>query len=269
MNHALLELRSVCCGYGNRQVVKDVSLILNRGDILCFLGPNGVGKTTLFKAILGFIRTTNGSILINGRNISAWTRKTMAKSVAFVPQSHRPVFPFTVLDMVLMGRTVHAATLGSPGKQDTEIAKSMLDRLNITDLQDKPYTEISGGQQQMVLIARALAQQAEILIMDEPTASLDYGNQVKVLEQVKKLATQGISVIMTTHFPDHAFLCATKVALMQSDGRFEIGEVDDVVTEQKLGDAYGIQVKITHACGRNGDWVSGCIPLINPQKLAI
>ena len=248
---------------------KEVSFALGQGDILCLLGPNGVGKTTLFKAILGFIKPTSGRILIDQKDMNGWSRSKLAKAVAFVPQVHQPVFPFTVLEMVLMGRTAHTASFGSPGKQDADIAESMLERLNIRDLKDKPYTQISGGQQQMVLIARALAQQAKVLIMDEPTASLDYGNQVMVLEQVKKLAEQGLGVVMTTHFPDHAFLCATKVALMKRGGEFEIGVVDDVVTEEKLGDAYGIRVKITHACGLNGDWVSGCIPLIGHRNKLI
>ncbi|MDR3271401.1 MAG: ABC transporter ATP-binding protein [Peptococcaceae bacterium] len=267
MSEKLLELSNVSCGYGTRTVVQNVSFSLAKGEILCFLGPNGVGKTTLFKAILGFIKTTSGSIRIDGRDIAKWNRKTLAKAVAFVPQVHRPVFPFSVLDMVIMGRTAHVSAFGSPGKQDMKIAVAMLERLNIAELRDKAYTEISGGQQQLVLIARALAQQAKILIMDEPTASLDYGNQIKVLEQVKSLAGEGIAVIMTTHFPDHAFLCATKVALMQADRVFEIGEVAEIVTEQSLGAAYGIRVKITHTLSGDGEWVSGCIPLLGKREL--
>ncbi len=265
MDNTVLELRGVSCGYGKQQVVRDVSFSLYRGEILCLLGPNGAGKTTLFKAILGFLKTTGGSIRIGDRDIGVLDRRTLAKLVAFVPQVHRPVFPFTVMEMVLMGRTAHTAALGTPGKRDREIAEAMLDRLNISDLCSKTYTELSGGQQRMVLIARALAQQAEILIMDEPTDSLDYGNQIRVLEQVKNLSEQGLSVIMTTHFPDHAFLCATKVALMQRGGEFEIGGVEGVVTEQKLGEAYGIRVKITQAYGGNGEWVSGCIPLLGQR----
>jgi iron complex transport system ATP-binding protein len=194
-------------------------------------------------------------------------RMTLSRHVAFVPQVHRPVFAYDVLDMVLMGRTAHVKNLGMPSKKDSEIAMSKLESLHIADLYDKPYTQISGGQQQMVLIARALAQEADILIMDEPTASLDYGNQIKVLTEVRSLSKQGLSVIMTTHFPDHAFLVATQTALMQYDGRFEIGEANDIVTEPKLGEAYGINVKIAHTLSDEGEKISGCIPLLGVQKV--
>ncbi|MDR1541263.1 MAG: ABC transporter ATP-binding protein [Clostridiales bacterium] len=266
---ALLELRRVCCGYGANEVVRDVSFSLHEGEILCLLGPNGVGKTTLFKAVLGFIKTTKGSILVEGKEMSGLGRRQLAKSISFVPQAHRMAFPFSVIDIVLMGRVSHTGTFGSPGRKDSEIAMGMLRRLGIEGLHDKSYSQISGGQQQMVLIARALAQQAKIVIMDEPAASLDYGNQVMVLEQVKKLSSDGISVLMTTHSPDHAFLCATKVAFMKQANCFELGEVEEMVTESQLSDAYGIQVKIAHALGGDGELVSGCIPLIGKKKIAV
>jgi iron complex transport system ATP-binding protein len=263
MSETLMELDRVCCGYGNRTVIKDISLQLKSGEILCLLGPNGVGKTTLFKTILGFLKIKGGKILIEGEEITNWGRKEMAKAIAYVPQSHHPAFPFTVMDIVLMGRSVNLGFLSSPTQKDYEMAEEIMESLGIVDLKDKIYTEISGGQQQMVLIARAMIQNAKILIMDEPTSSLDYGNQVKILEQIDLLRKKGFSVIMTSHYPNHAFLCATKVALLQRNQCFITGNVDEVVMEDNLRNTYGIDVKITSVRNEAGNIVKGCIPLLS------
>jgi len=244
-------------------VVEDISLKLGSGEILCLLGPNGVGKTTLFKSILGFLKLRGGEILLDGENVQAWPRKRLAKALGYVPQAHTPPFPFKVLDVVVMGRAAHLSITGSPAKEDLAIAEEALEILNVPFLKDRIYTEISGGERQLVLIARALAQQPEILVMDEPTSSLDFGNQIRVLEQIKRLAQRGIGVIMTSHFPDHAFLCSTKVALMQKNNVFTVGSVDEVVTEKNLKLAYGVDVKITHTINNRGERIRSCIPLLS------
>ncbi|NMM63128.1 ABC transporter ATP-binding protein [Clostridium sp. P21] len=258
-----LEAKNVVCGYGKKDIVKDISMGVSSGEILCLLGPNGVGKTTFFKTILGLLKVRGGQILLDGQDIHNWSRKQLAKAIGYVPQAHTPPFPFKVFDVVLMGRTAYLSTFSSPSKEDRDIAEKVIDDLDISYLRDKIYTEISGGERQMVLIARALAQQPKILIMDEPTSNLDFGNQIKVLEQINKLSKKGLAVIMTSHYPNHAFLCSTKVAFMQRNNEFKIGNVDEVVTENMLKKAYGINVKIITTTNSNGVKVKSCVPIID------
>ncbi len=258
-----LEIKNVACGYGTKIVVKDISVNVESGEILCLLGPNGVGKTTLFKTILGFFKIKDGEIILDGENIINWPKKKLAKAIGYVPQAHVPPFPFSVLDVVVMGRTAHLRTFESPTKEDINIAEKALETLGISFLKDRIYTEISGGERQMVLIARALTQQPNILVMDEPTSNLDFGNQVRVLEQINRLAKKGLGIIMTSHFPDHAFLCSTKVALLQRNNKFMVGNVDEVVTEDNLKSAYGVDVKITSSIRSNGENIRSCVPLLS------
>ncbi|SNX54951.1 ABC transporter ATP-binding protein [Thermoanaerobacterium sp. RBIITD] len=258
-----LEIKNVFCGYGTKIVVKDFSIQVSSGEILCLLGPNGVGKTTLFKTILGFLKLQGGEIVLNGENIKYWSRKKLAKTIGYVPQAHTPPFPFSVLDVVVMGRTAHLGVFSSPSKEDVAIAEEALETLGVSFLKDRIYTEISGGERQMVLIARAITQQPDILVMDEPTANLDFGNQIRVLEQIKRLAQKGLGVIMTSHFPDHAFLCSTKVALMQRNNVFTVGYADDVVTEENLRSAYGVNVKITCLKDVCGEVIKACVPMLS------
>ncbi len=257
-----LEIKDAVCGYGSKTIVKGISLCVQSGEILCLLGPNGVGKTTFFKTVLGFLKLHGGEIYLDGEKIHLWSRKRLAAAIGYVPQAHMPPFPFKVLDVVIMGRTAHLGMLESPSQKDTEIAGAALESLNISFLRDKIYTEISGGERQMVLIARALTQQPEMLILDEPTSNLDFGNQIRVLEQIKRLAGKGMGIIMTSHFPDHAFLCSSKVALMQRDNRFTVGSADEVITEENLRSAYGVDVRITGAFNDRGEQIKACVPLI-------
>ncbi|OBR93900.1 putative ABC transporter ATP-binding protein [Clostridium ragsdalei P11] len=258
-----LEIKNVSCGYSTKVIVKNISMSVSSGEILCLLGPNGVGKTTFFKTILGFLKLKDGEILLDGENIHNWSRKQLAKNIGYVPQAHTPPFPYKVFDVVLMGRTAHLSMFSSPTKEDKNIAEEAIDSLNISYLKDKIYTEISGGERQMVLIARALAQQPKMLIMDEPTSNLDFGNQIKVLQQINKLSKRGLAVIMTSHYPNHAFLCSTKVAFMQRNNVFTVGNADAVVTEDMLKKAYGINVKIITTTSSNRDTIKSCIPMIN------
>ena len=258
-----LEIINASCGYGKSTIVKDISMNIESGEILCLLGPNGVGKTTFFKTILGFLKLQAGKILLDGQDINKWSKKKLAEAIGYVPQAHTPPFPFSVIDVIIMGRTAHIGMFESPSKKDKEIAEEAMNSLNISYLKDKIYTEISGGERQMVLIARALTQQPKILVMDEPTSNLDFGNQVKVLEEINKLSQKGLGIIMTSHFPDHAFLCCTKVALMQKNNIFTIGNVDEVVTEGNLRMAYGVDVKITSTINNKGEKVKSCVPMIN------
>jgi iron complex transport system ATP-binding protein len=193
-----LELKNVSCGYGKKQVLRNISLSLASGEILCLLGPNGVGKTTLFRSILGLLSLQGGEVLLNGTDIRFWTQKDKAKAIGYVPQAHEPPFPYKVLDVVMMGRTAHMGRFAMPSREDEDAALEALASIGASFLQNEIYTEISGGERQLVLIARALAQRPEILVMDEPTSNLDFGNQMRVLEQIKRLATKGFAIIMTS-----------------------------------------------------------------------
>lgn len=258
----IFEVRNADCGYGPKRILHDISLRVKSGDILCLLGPNGVGKTTLFKSILGFLKLEAGCILIDGEDICAWPIKKKAQMIGYVPQVHTPPFPFTVLDVVAMGRVAHMGLFGSPGSEDIAEAEQMLDRLGIGNFKDKIYSEISGGERQMVLIARALTQHPKILIMDEPTSNLDFGNQIRVLTQIGTLADDGIAVIMTSHFPDHAYLCASDVGLLQRDSTLMIGSAEEIVTEENLKSAYGVEVRVIRQEVADVGLLKSCVPVI-------
>ena len=169
----------------------------------------------------------------------------MAKRIAYVPQAHIGYFPFTVRDVVLMGRTAHLAAFAGPSRRDRELAEQALARLGLSRLADSVYTQISGGERQLTLIARALAQAAPLLVMDEPTASLDFGNQVRVLEQVTALARSGIGVLLSTHDPDQAFQCADRVALLRGGELIAQGAPEAVLTREHLRELYGVEVEVT------------------------
>ena len=175
-----LRVEKLSFGYGRMIVGNDVSFTLDAGEVLCLLGPNGAGKTTLFKTILGLVPPLGGTVMADGAAIHQWSRQSLARVFGYVPQAQLGFFPFTIREVVLMGRTARIGLFGTPSARDGEIADELLRLLNIDNLADRPYTDVSGGERQLALIARALAQEPQVLVMDEPTASLDFGNQVRV-----------------------------------------------------------------------------------------
>jgi ABC-type cobalamin/Fe3+-siderophores transport system ATPase subunit len=217
--------------------------------VVCLLGANGCGKTTLFKIILRLMRPKSGCVRLGGEDISGWSHRRLARTLAYVPQMHAPPFAFLVRDIVLMARAAHLPPFASPDKADRHIAEQALDSLGILNLASERYTEISGGERQLVLIARALAQKARWLILDEPAASLDLGNQIKVLRAVGELARTGLGVLMTTHVPDHAFLYASRVALMSEGRILAMDTPGRALTEKTLQKAYGVDVRVVEIGG--------------------
>ncbi|WP_269848866.1 ABC transporter ATP-binding protein [Methanosarcina horonobensis] len=179
---------------------------------MCILGPNGAGKSTLIKCIAGIFKPAAGSIRILGEDTASLGEKGIARHIGYVPQQNEVVFPFTVLDFVVMGRAPHLSMFSSPSAEDMEIARESLEVIGLSDLAERPVSSLSGGQSQMVLIARALVQKPSLLLLDEPTSHLDFGNQVLVLEAVQRLASLGMSIVMNTHMPDHAFLVGSRAA---------------------------------------------------------
>ncbi|MCW4034769.1 MAG: ABC transporter ATP-binding protein [Candidatus Bathyarchaeota archaeon] len=241
-------------------VFKDISFTLDKGDVFCILGQNGAGKSTLLSCIGRLFDVNSGTIRVDGQDISLMTRMEIAKKIGYIPQFHTPVFPYTVFDFVLMGRTPHIGALSSPGKEDKEIAENAITEVGITHLAKKPYSEISGGEKQLVMFAKVLAQQPEIVLLDEPTSHLDFGNQFKILSMIEDLSNRGFSVVMTSHFPDHSFLVSNKVGVMKDHKFIDMGAANDVITENNMLQTYGLDVKIVYIekAGRKV-----CVPLKN------
>jgi iron complex transport system ATP-binding protein len=228
----------------SRLILNDISFSVDKGDLLAVLGPNGVGKSTMFRCILGFLPHYQGNIHLNNRDIRTMDHREIAKYIAYIPQSTHPVFNYTVLDVVLMGLTNQVNLLASPNQKHIDEASVAMESLGIAHLRNAGYGEISGGERQLVLIARALVQKAKILIMDEPTANLDYGNQFRVMCRISDLADEGYSIILSTHNPDHAFLYANRT-LMIYDGRvIADGVPTEVLDAQLIKDVYGVDVHI-------------------------
>ncbi len=237
---AVISVQGAGIGYPGRRVGRDVSLALYAGEVLCVLGPNGSGKSTLFRTILGLQPLLEGEIRLHQRPLSSWSRRALAREMAYVPQTQAPAFAHRVLDVVLMGRQAHLGPLAMPSRRDRELARHCLETLGVLSLAERAITAISGGERQLVLIARALAQQAAILILDEPTASLDFGNQIRVLERLALLRDKGLSVLLCTHQPEHAVRVADRVALFR-DGRVHcVGRPEAVLDVARLAWLYGL-----------------------------
>ena len=237
-----IEVRNLCFHYGDRPVITGVSFTADKSERLAVLGPNGVGKSTLFRCLLGFLRPVSGEIIVDGAQMHAYSRRELAKKIAYIPQSHSPAFDHTVLDSVLMGMTAQMGLLEQPGPAQREKAMAMLRTLGIGHLAERGCMKISGGERQLMLLARALVQDAETLIMDEPTANLDYGNSCRVMERVTMLGQKGYTVIFSTHDPNQAFSYATKVLALKDGGVMACGAPQEALSQAVLSALYNIPV---------------------------
>ena len=256
----MLKIESLAFGFPGRTVGRDVSFSLGAGEAMCVLGPNGGGKTTLFRTILGLLHSHAGSVVLDGVSIISLSRGEIARRIGYVPQGHAAYFAFTVRDFVLMGRTAHLGVFSVPGRSDLELADRVLESLGIGALAQRPVTEISGGERQLALVARALAQEPRLLVLDEPTASLDFGNQIRVLQKISALAATGISILFSSHDPDHAFLCAQRVLLLGEGRALEIGAPAEVIRTDSLKRLYGVSVEVLPLEGGRHT----CLPRLSP-----
>lgn len=247
----------------DRMILKNISFNLANHDILCLLGPNGTGKTTLLRCILSLNRMKSGRIEIDQIDIKKIPVNQRAKMMAYVPQATSMAFPYEAREIVLMGRVSHLATGGRPTTKDKKLADQAMEQLGILHMSKCQFNEMSGGEKQLILVARALAQQARILVMDEPTANLDYSNQVKILNVIKLLAAQDYSILMSSHFPDHAFLASNKVILMRDGLIMAQGLPDFIITTENLSRLYSTPVCVTTAqLDTQGMVTKVCIPIM-------
>jgi iron complex transport system ATP-binding protein len=242
--------------------VSTEKLIQARPDVLFSDKSTQIGASTSELGIptvqLGFQTYDD----LTGRELADWGRREFARTVAYVPQAHTSPFPFSVADVVLMGRTPHLGVAASPGRADVLVAEQNMERLGITHLAGRSFGQISGGERQMVLIARALTQEPALLVMDEPTSNLDLGNQARVLRRIRMLADAGLAIVMISHAPDHAFAVASTAALLRPDGTLQVGTPDAVLDEPGLTHAYGEDVMVVRATAPDGTIVRSCVPMM-------
>ncbi|HKA74888.1 MAG TPA: ABC transporter ATP-binding protein [Xanthobacteraceae bacterium] len=238
-----LEGHALAIGYRDRLVGRDLDVALAEGEVLALLGPNGGGKTTLLKTLLGLLPPRGGDVHCGERSLTAISIGERARLLAYVPQSHVATFAFPAETVVLMGRTAHGNLFSRPTARDRAVARSAMQQFGIAHLAERPYTMISGGERQLVLLARALAQEPRFVVLDEPTASLDFGNQGKVMREIRALAAAGHGVLFTTHDPNQALRLADRAYLLRDGARIAEGKVDSVLTRQNLEALYGAPIR--------------------------
>lgn len=255
-----LEVKNLSFSYKCWNVLNGVNFKAEQGNLVCVLGKNGAGKSTLFRCILGLLPNFMGTVSVSGKSIKGLKAQELAHTIAYIPQIHLSAFNYSVIDMVLMGTTAQLKRFSSPGKNELQVAMKALDLMNISELADRSYMHISGGEQQLVLIARVIAQQAKIIIMDEPCSNLDYGNQIKLMQKVKELARQGYLIIQSTHNPEQALLFADQVMVLLGGKVARFGSPAEVLDEALLYQIYGIHVSLHNIAESS---IRVCVPALN------
>lgn len=239
-----IEVKNLSFSYGERQILFDISFKAEKGEFLSILGPNGVGKSTLFRCVLGLLSGYTGQVVVDGQDARSLSVRESARRIAYIPQSSTPAFNYSVFDIVLMGRTSGLSTFRSPKAADREKCYWAMEKIGIAHLENRCYHRLSGGERQLVLIARALTQDAPILMLDEPTANLDFGNQIRVLAQARELAREGYTVIQTTHNPEQSYLYSDKILALQNGRVLTWGTPGQVLTEETMKTLYGVDVDV-------------------------
>ena len=254
----MLEVENLCFSYQQTPVLKGLSFSLNQGSLVSLLGPNGAGKSTLFKCVLGLLHGWQGKILLDEKDVRNASPAQIARAAAYIPQIHYPAFNYRVLDMVLMGTSCRVQAFCAPGRRESQCAMAALDMVGVAGLAHRDYLRLSGGEQQLVLIARAIAQDSRLLVMDEPTASLDYGNQIRVMRQVRALADKGYAILQATHNPNQAYQYSDRILAMKDGCILAQGEPRDVFTAPLIDALYGVRTRIECL---SGDETRVCVPL--------
>ena len=252
-----MKVENLHFSYGNHEVLKGVSFGVEDSGFVSLLGPNGAGKSTLFKCMLGLLQPSRGSVHICGRDIRSMPAAELSHRVAYIPQSHSPVFNFSVYDMVLMGTTAQTGSFASPGKRQRSLTNKALKRLGIDHLADRGYASLSGGERQLVLMARAIAQEARVLVMDEPSAALDFGNRMRVMHTVQSLTRDGYAVIQSTHDPEQAYMYSDKILALNGGRVVAFGTPQDTMDASLVSALYGVDVEV---CSMREDKIRVCIP---------
>lgn len=238
-------LEKACFSYdGKQDIFTDLTCEITTDNIFCILGPNGIGKSTLLNGIMNLLPLRSGGIFLDGRNVKSYKAKELAAKIAYIPQSYQMVFPFRVLDLILMGRTPHLNDMNRPSIEDYDKVMEAVEALDLTPYLNRACTQLSGGQLQMVMLARAIAQEAEFLILDEPTSHLDYGRQMDTMRLMVQMHKRGTGIIFTSHNPDHAFLMCDKVAIMDARTFIMVGAPEDVITGDTLSKIYKTDINI-------------------------
>ena len=247
-----LDVQHLTGGYGRRTALEDVSFSLETGKVLWVLGPNGSGKSTLFRTLLGLQPRKGGQVLLDGQDTGHWKASEMARYFSYIPQSHTPVFDYPVEEVVLMGRVCHLKPLQSPGKADRELAMKALEQMGGLHLAGRPYTALSGGERQLVLIARTLCQQARFVVMDEPASDLDYARSLAVWRAVRALTQQGCGVMLSSHAPENPLEREDRLLLLREGKMVAWGTPDQVLTPGALEAAYGVPMEILETVDHAG-----------------
>lgn len=253
-----IEAKGLGFSYGGCEVLRNVSFTVPDGALACVLGPNGAGKTTLFRCILGLVEPNAGTVCVDKRPIAGLDVAERARLMAFVPQAHDQAFDYEVLDVVLMSSAARLGFFRSPGARERRGALDALERVGVGHLSRRSFLSLSGGERQLVLIARALAQGARVLVMDEPTSALDFGNTARVMRVIRALAEGGFSIVASTHAPELAYLYADMVIALAGGAVRVQGPPGEVITAEHLHELYGVDVEVASLFD---DRARACVPV--------
>lgn len=244
----IYDVRNISFSYSSfeKKVLDGVSLQVSEGDIVSVLGRNGAGKSTLLGCMLGLLKPQDGEILLCGNSLRNMSERKIASAVGYVPQSNTPIFGHTVFDFVQMGCASRIGLFSHPGKEERDDTEEALSEMGVEKLRDRPYTELSGGEMQQAIIARAIVTKPRVVLFDEPSAHLDFGNQLRVLRIIRRLADKGFAVVITTHNPDHAMLLGGHAAILDRQGHLVCGTTEEIITEASLKSVYDSDLKLKY-----------------------